>query len=101
QQVEFNYLLHYSLQTQLATCHLRMHSAVHHNKRLNEYIVGLLQQRSCNVYNVHSDKSEKELRCIKVTPIMISGGTGRSSRSVKENVLGEREHFPFNYLALL
>ena len=78
-----------------------MHSAVHHNKRLNEYIVGLLQQRSCNVYNVHSDKFDKELRCIKVTPLMISGGTGRSSRSVKENVLGEREHCPFNYLALL
>lgn len=51
-----------------------------HEQIENEYIIGLLQQRSCNVYNVHSDNKlsemlslfEKGLRSVKVTPLMIS-----------------------------
>lgn len=51
-----------------------------HEQIENEYIIGLLQQRSCTVYNVHSDNKlsemlslfEKGLRSVKVTPLMIS-----------------------------
>lgn len=46
-----------------------------HEQIENEYIIGLLQQRCCTVYNVHSDNKlsemlslfEKGLHSIKVT----------------------------------